>query len=62
MLIGALTIDCGDSVFVFVVHYEEERSGCFAFIVFRISCYCICSLTLSRSAVGWSSVCVCGIS
>ena len=41
----------------FVVHYfvsflilhqlvEEERAGCFAFIVLRMSCYCKCSVTL----------------
>ena len=58
MLFGVLTIDCGGSVFVFVDHYEEERSGCFAFIVLRISCYCICSLTLTVSWVGLRCVCL----
>ena len=34
----------------------------FAFIVLRMSCYCKCSVTLPHGAVGWSAVCVCGIS
>ena len=39
---------------------EEERAGCFAFVVLRMSC--ICFVTLPYSAVGWSAVCDCGIS
>ena len=33
---------------------EEERNGhgCFAFIVFRMSCYCKGSVTLPHGAVG----------
>ena len=31
-------------------------------IVFSLSCGCNCSMSLSRGAVGWSSVCDCGIS
>ena len=41
---------------------EEERAGCFAFIVLRMACYCKCSTTLPRGAVDWSAVCDCGIS
>ena len=41
---------------------EEERFGCFAFIVLRMSCYCICSVTLPNGAVGSSAVSDCGIS
>ena len=41
---------------------EEERAGCFAFIVLRMSCYCICSVTHPHGAVGWSAVCDCGVS
>ena len=41
---------------------EEERAGCFAFIVLRRSCYCKCSVNLPHRAVGWSAVCDCGIS
>ena len=41
---------------------EEERAGCFAVIVFRISCYCKCPVSLPLGAVGWSAVCDCGIS
>ena len=49
--------------FVFCNHLEEEeRAGCFVFIVFPVSCYCICSMALPYGAVGWSAVCDCGIS
>ena len=41
---------------------EEERAGCIAFIVLRMSCNCVCSVALPRGAVGWSAVCDCGIS
>ena len=41
---------------------EEERAGCFVFIVFRMSCYCKCSVALPHGAGGWSAVCDCGIS
>ena len=36
---------------------EEERAGCFAFIVFRMSGYCKCSVALPHSVVGWSAMC-----
>ena len=62
---------CGGSVLVFVLvitllcvlskfcnHLdEEERAGCFAFIVFQMSCYCKCFVTLPHHAMGWSAVC-----
>ena len=41
---------------------EEERAGCFAFIVLRLSCCCICSVALPPCAVSWSAICDCGIS
>ena len=41
---------------------EEERAGCFGFVVLRTSCHCICSVALPYGAVGWSAVCDCGIS
>ena len=41
---------------------EEERAGCFAFIVFQMSCYCKCVVALPHDAVGWCAVCDCGIS
>ena len=59
------------SVFLFVLvcitlrssyFEEEERAGCFAFIVLRISCYCKCSVALPHNVVGWSGVYVCCIS
>ena len=38
-------------------HLEEvERPGCFAFIVFWISCYCKCPVAHTHGAVGWSAV------
>ena len=33
-------------------HNEEERAGCFAFIVFPMPCNCKCSVALPRGAVG----------
>ena len=41
---------------------EEERSGCFAFIVSPMSCYCKCSRNLPHGVVIWSALCNCGIS
>ena len=35
---------------------EEEKTGCFAFIVIQMSCSEV------HVAVGWSAVCDCGIS
>ena len=35
---------------------EEERAGCFAFIVLLMSYYCKCSVTLPHGAVGWSAL------
>ena len=41
---------------------EEERACSFAIIIFRMSCYCQCSVALPHGAVGWPVVCECGIS
>ena len=41
---------------------EEERAGCFAFIVFPVFYFCKYSVALRHGAVGWSAVCDCGIS
>ena len=41
---------------------EEERADCFAFIIFRMSCYCKCPVALLHGAVNWSVACDCGIS
>ena len=49
-------------LFLQLFFYEEERAGCFAFIVFQMSCYCKCFVALRHGAVGWSAVCDCGIS
>ena len=49
--------------FFFCIHLEEdERAGCFAFIVLLMFSYCKCSVTLPHGAFGWSAVCDCGIS
>ena len=73
-MLNVLPIVCRGSVFVFVfvcttlnpfLFYnnldEEGRVGCFAFIVFWMSCYCKRSMSLLHGAVGWSAVCDCGI-
>ena len=41
---------------------EEEKAGCFAFIVLQMYCYDKCSVALPHGAVGCSAVCDCGIS
>ena len=46
----------------FAIILTRKRAGCFAFIVFQMSCYCKCSVALPHGAVGWSVVCDCGIS
>ena len=45
----------------FALILTRERAGCFAFIVFGMSCYCKCSMALPRGAVGSSAVRDCGI-
>ena len=46
----------------FAIVLKRERAGCFAFIVFWMSCYCKCHVALPRGDMGWSAVCDCGIS
>ena len=41
---------------------EEVIAGCFAFIVFRMSCFYKCPVAFPHSTMGWSTVCDCGIS
>ena len=53
---------CVLSSFAIMYIEEEERAGCFAFIVLQMSFYCKCSVTLPHGAVGWSAVCDCGTS
>ena len=40
---------------------ERERAGCFTLFVFLVSCDCLCYVALPHGAVGWSAVCVRGI-
>ena len=46
----------------FAIILTRKRAGCFALIVFQMSCYCKCSVALPHCAMGWSAVCNCGIS
>ena len=49
--------------FYFCYHLEdEERDGCFAFIVLWMSCYCKSYVIIPHGTVGWSALCDCGIS
>ena len=41
---------------------EEERAGCFASIVFWMSCHYKCQVVLPHGGDGWSAVCDCGFS
>ena len=51
------------SILVFCNHLEEEeKAGYFAFIVLKMFCSYKSSVALPHGAVGWSAVCVCGIS
>ena len=34
-----------------------ERAGCFTLIVFLMTCFCKCYVSLPLSAFGWSEVC-----
>ena len=43
-----------------LVKKQESRAGCFALIVFLMSCDC--KYSVAHGAVGWSAVCDCGIS
>ena len=36
---------------------EEEKAGCFAFVVLQMYCYYKCSVALPHGAVGWSALC-----
>ena len=41
---------------------EEEKAGCYTFIVLQIYCYYKYFVALPHGAVGWSAVCDCSIS
>ena len=43
----------------FAIIQAEERTGCFAFIVLRMSCYRECYVALPPGVVGWSALCDC---
>ena len=40
---------------------EEELAGFFAIIVLQMYCYCTCPMALPHGAMGWSTVCDCGV-
>ena len=61
LLVGVLCFLCfGMHYFVsFLVLQDEERTGRFAFVVSRMSCYCICLVALPMVTwVGLQSVIV----
>ena len=64
--VGLFCLCCGMHNFVSFLVYnhpeKEERAGCFAFIVLRMSCFCKCSVALPHGAFGWSAACYYGIS
>ena len=63
LVVGVLCLSLFCCAFLCILHLEEEeKAGCFAFIVLRMSGYCKCSLTLPHGAVCWYVVCNCGIS
>ena len=55
---------CVHSSFAIIYLEEEdlEIAGCFAIIVLQMYCCCKCSVALPRGAMGWSTLCDCGIS
>ena len=48
-------------LFLFSIILKRKRE-LVAFVVIRMSYYCICAVILPYGAVGWSAVCDCGIS
>ena len=46
----------------FAIVLTKKRAGCFASIVFLMSCFCQCSVALCHGAMSWSAVCDRGIS
>ena len=48
-------------LFSFTIILMNKRTGCFAFTVVWVSCYCKCHVGLPHGAVGWSAVCGCSI-
>ena len=47
---------------IVIITNHKLRAGCFAFIVFWVSCYCKCPVAPPHGALGWSAVCDCGTS
>ena len=50
-----------ESLLVLQSSSRGRESWLLSFNVLRMSCYCECSVTLPRGAVGWYSVCESGI-
>ena len=53
------SLRCVHSSIAIILLKKRER-GCFAFVVFQMSCYCNCFVALPHGTVGWSAVCDCG--
>ena len=45
-----------------IFNEEEAKAGCFAIVVLQMYCYYKSNVALPHGAVGWSTVCDCGIS
>ena len=46
----------------FAIITLRKRAGCFALIMYLLSCGCYCSVSLPHGVMGLSVVCDCGIS
>ena len=49
------------SSFAVILLRKREIVSCFTFIVFMLSCGCLCSVSLPHDSMGWSAVSDCGI-
>ena len=45
----------------FAIILTRRNAGCFALIVFLLSCCCLCSVALPNCTMSWYAVCDCGI-
>ena len=40
---------------------DDEKAGCFAFLVFLLSCNCLFSVSHPKGSIGLSAACNCGL-
>ena len=60
VLVSVFSTLCPPASFMYNVLAENERAGCFTFIVFLLSYGCNSSLSLPHGVMNWSAVCECG--